>query len=139
MDPSVYMVIYYMWLRQPVWHYARHLWLMKFKRNWPHSLVSAELLNLFWNGGLVLITLPFLSYLFTCSIPGGRFKCHGQDCKMRSVLEVTVIASRKSCDIFGLENESWLWAQAEMVNVQQMKYLEAAKMSKIFVIDNLNY
>lgn len=49
---------------------------------------------------------------------------------MRSVLEVAVITSRKSCDIFGLENESWLWAQAEMVNVQQMKYLEAAEMSK---------
>lgn len=68
-------------------------------------LVPAELLNSFQMRAPLLTALPLLSSLLIHSLPGGHLKCHRQDCKMGSVLRVTVIASRKCLDNFGLGNE----------------------------------
>lgn len=49
-------------------------------------LVPAGLLNRFQTRVHFLQLFLLLSSLFIRSIPGGQFKCHGQDCEMRSVL-----------------------------------------------------
>lgn len=101
--------------------------------DWPCSNISGPCRTFepFSNEGPLLTALPLMSSLFIRSIPRGQFKCHGLDCKMRSVLGS--LSSPQESSVITLAQEMRVdseWThrlQPEIVNFQQMRSWEAAK------------